>query len=275
MGYLYVMKIKLTEQQFRRVILKEQLMPGITFFESDPIEELGIVQPGKDIIEKGLAYIGKAIGIVDIIVRGGFQQVKKDIEELVKAGKLNLEKPLKKITLVAHATSRRTGCGQFSFGSGMSDGDESYKFLQFLSQFTNSNTKVFIGGCHSGSNPRFLNTMATALGVNEIVAPTGFYNPATNLSWDKEFPYLGEFITCKGGEIPPSPNEGYTSNLWSTETHGSYTIFTDEEKKHMMSILKRTDGKGHDELKKYKKERMKEKMKNLGCTFSTTNPYGR
>jgi len=257
------MKVKLTEQQFRRVILKEQWMPGITFFGSDPIEELNIVQPGKDIIEKGLVYIGKAIGVVDIIVRGGFQQVKKDIEELVKEGKLNLEKPLKKLMIGTHGTEWSAGCGPFRFVMNDEDTAESYNFLRYLSQFLNKSTKVFFTGCYSGTNPIFLNKMANALGVEKVTASTGAYFPAINKVLD------GSFITCKS---TPQPDIG--PEEWELETPMGWVKWTPEEKKHMGNILRRTQGKGTDEVKKYKEEKLEEKLKTMGCTLSSSNPYG-
>ena len=54
----------------------------------------------------------------------------------------------------------------------------------------------------------------------------------------------------------------------------SWSIWTDEEKEYMVNILKRTQGKGTDEVKKYREERLEEKLKEIGCTLSDTNPYG-
>jgi hypothetical protein len=253
------MKIKLTESQFRRVILKEQEGPfkytwddvttsdptpdqikysneGKGLFNLfGPIEELNIVQPGTDSIEKGLVYIGKALGIVDIMVRGGFQQVKKDIEELVKEGKLNFEKPLKKLMIGTHGGYASMGCGPFTFDVNDEKGANSYNFLRYLSQFLNKNTKVFFTGCYSGSDPIFLIKIANALGVEKVTASTGKYFPAINKVID------GSFITCEARDI----------EWWERARFPGQGISAERSRKGL-----------------------KEKLKLVGCTLSNSNPYG-
>ena len=61
---------------------------------------------------------------------------------------------------------------------------------------------------------------------------------------------------------------------WELESTYPWSIWTDEEQQHMVNILKRTQGKGTDEVKKYKQERLEEKLKEIGCTLSDSNPYG-
>tara|TARA_R110000824_G_scaffold105062_1_gene248843 strand:+ start:151 stop:927 length:777 start_codon:yes stop_codon:yes gene_type:complete len=255
------MKVKLTEQQFRRVILKED-WPGMDIFDSGPVEELNIVQPRGE-IEAFLVKAGKALGIIDVMVRGGFNRVKNDIEKLVTEGKLNMDKPLKKLMIGTHGSPWDAGCGRFTFDVDDEDDAESYNFLRYLSQFLTKSTKVFFTGCYSGTNPIFLSKMAKALGVEKVTASTGIYFPALNKVLD------GSFITCKA-----TSNNDIGSNEGEVETPMGWVKWTPEEKKHMGDILRRTQGKGTDEVKKYKEERLEEKLKTMGCTLSSSNPYG-
>ena len=259
------MKVKLTEQQFRRVILKED-WPGMDIFDSGPVEELNIVQPRGE-IEAFLVKAGKALGIIDVMVRGGFNRVKNDIEKLVTEGKLNMEKPLKKLMIGTHGSPWDAGCGRFTFDVDDEDDAESYNFLRYLSQFLTKSTKVFFTGCYSGTNPIFLSKMAKALGVEKVTASTGIYFPAINKVTD------GSFITCKS-TIPTNIEWMPLEGEWELESNYPWSIWTDEEQQHMVNILKRTQGKGTDEVKKYKQERLEEKLKEIGCTLSDSNPYG-
>lgn len=200
------MKIKLTESQFKRIILSEQ--------DSKPITNLVIAQGDpKSKIEVGASKVAKSVGLVDIIVTPDMdtKDVVNEIENLAKEGKIK-NGGLDKVSISTH----KTGCGKFDYEiiessyleykGGQPDilDDDAESFWDVLSQYCSPSTQIFLGGCSVAKNPEVVYQIAKIVGC-EVTAPTGIYNPfigytskSANIGGS-----LGKYISC-------SPNDEHS-----------------------------------------------------------------
>ena len=200
------MKIKLTESQFNRVILKEE----------NSITKLVIAQgkPSKS-YEVGASVVAKAVGLVDISVTPNMstKDVTNEIELLAQKGKL-ISGGLDEVSISTH----KTGCYPFNYDIVGSkyleykgrDGfvrDDAVKFWEILSKYCKPSTQIFLGGCSVANNPEVVYQIAKTVGC-EVTAPTGTYNPFIGFTSKSEGfgGSLGKYISC-------SPNNESTTEL--------------------------------------------------------------
>jgi hypothetical protein len=188
------MKIILSEEQFRRVILNEQQERE----KGVPIKHLSIIQPKPgNWFEQSIGYITKSSGIGDILVTSDMstKDVLKIIKEMSSEGRAYWDKgpkvlyknSLDSLYIGTHGGTNKVGCGKFVI-----DDTNGMRFLKYLSPFTKPTTKVEFTGCYTGNDPYFVSRMATALGVNEVIAATSTYYPGR---WWDNVP-AGYLISC-------------------------------------------------------------------------------
>ena len=207
------MRIKLTEQQFRRIMgeqTRQDTPMGWAQASGDPdkyykaasknkkITHLTFMQPsvegigGK--IQQGVAWFDKNVkGTLDVITQS-FDDAKKQVNTLVDEGVLSANS-LKKLTIMAHGDKGFCGEGGFTLKK-LDTYAPAQDFLKFLSTFTTPNTTVMIQSCNSGDDPYFIHNIAKYLGVKEVTAPTGIMGyhtlvPLLTLSFDG-------YVTCPG-----------------------------------------------------------------------------
>ena len=189
------MKVIVTESQFSRVILKEEGRE-----QGEPIKNLEIIQTDPDRwYEIALGYILKGIGYGDIIVTDdmGTSDVIRIIRQMSSDGKATkgpkvlYKNSLDSLYIGTHGKPNQAGCGKFRIND-----TNGMKFLKYLAPFTKPTTKVQFTGCYTGNDPFFVSRMATALGVDEVIAATDSYYPARD-----GFPFYdpvpaGYLISC-------------------------------------------------------------------------------
>jgi len=223
------MKVKLTEQQFRRIMLMEQdnnddLFPlrrgkigdiegniGIGTLNptepSDLITSLFIANPNpNNEKEKRKQEKEKGWGFTDIIAKN-FKQVEKEVKELESSGRLE-PNSLNELNILGHGYKGSCGMGGFVIDNLHSGNSDALNFLTFLSTYTRPSTKVFIQSCNAGDDPYFIHNIADALGVKEVTAPTGLFGKFTGAGIDLSILSfsLGGYITCPS-KVPSMPEE--------------------------------------------------------------------
>jgi hypothetical protein len=148
--------------------------------------------------EKYLSSILKKIGAIDIEVTNNMSTsaVTNEIKKLAVSGAL-LPGKLNSVTIVSH----RTGCGRFNYGIMYSSGGGSAEdFWKVLSQFCNSNTKIFLGGCSVAEDPSIIARISKITNCT-VTAPTGTYFPGIEMVTNDDNKFniskrVGNYITC-------------------------------------------------------------------------------
>ena len=159
-------------------------------FNSDSLLQ-NISTAGEKIASK-LLTIGGAIDI-EVTSNMSTNDVINKIKVLAVKGVLVPGK-LNTITISAH----NTGCGKFNYD--IVSNPDANQFWTLLSDFCNTNTKIFLGGCSVASEPTVVARISKVTNC-EVTAPTGTYYPLTGVvSKTKDglnlSQRLGKYITC-------------------------------------------------------------------------------
>ncbi len=193
--------------------------------------------------EKYLSSFLKKIGAIDIVVTNNMSTsaVTNEIKKLAIAGALVSGK-LESVTIVSH----RTGCGRFNYGIMYSSGGgAATEFWKVLSQYCNSNTKIFLGGCSVAEDPSIIAKISKITNCT-VTAPTGTYFPGIELvtTDDNKFNIskrVGKYITCTNN---PSGDKKYENFI----NKHKQSLFADSKYYYKISRKLQTITKFHDEL---------------------------